>query len=237
MRDFDRVVVVVPAHNEVEALPGCLRSVRVAANRLPVPALVVVVLDACDDGSAELAGKYGPGVHFVEVDERNVGAARSAGFDYAKSVVGVPESRCWYASTDADCRVDPDWLVRQTAADADMVLGVVRVPVWRHLPREVAQRYLRAYQQKGPHHNHIHGANLGCRADAYRRVGGFAALKTGEDVDLVAKFEQRGYRINRDARLSVATSDRTSGRAPGGFADHLKRLSHAVRARPASGMT
>jgi hypothetical protein len=41
---------------------------------------VVVVLDACDDGSAGMTGQFGQDVHFIAVDERNVGAARAAGF-------------------------------------------------------------------------------------------------------------------------------------------------------------
>ena len=50
-----QVVVVVPAHNEVANLPGCIASVRVAAAAVPVPVLTVVVLDHCDDGSEDLS--------------------------------------------------------------------------------------------------------------------------------------------------------------------------------------
>ena len=39
-----------------------------AAACLPVPVLTVVVLDACDDDSASLAGQFGTDVHFVLVD-------------------------------------------------------------------------------------------------------------------------------------------------------------------------
>ena len=94
---------------------------------------------------------------------------------------------------------------------------------------EVARRYLHRYRSKGPGHNHIHGANMGFRADAYWHVGGFSALATGEDVELVERFEAAGLRIHRDASLSVATSDRRDGRAPGGFAHHLRGLSASMR--------
>ena len=147
---------------------------------------------------------------------------------------GVDPARIWYATTDADSAVPADWLLRMTASDADMVLGVVRVPAWRHYPAEVARRYLRAYQSKGPGHNHIHGANMGFLADAYWAVGGFRALPTGEDVELVDRFEAAGLRIHRDADLSVATSDRRHGRAPGGFAKHLRELSSSVFKKTAS---
>jgi glycosyltransferase involved in cell wall biosynthesis len=232
MTELDQAVVVVPAHNELEHLPRCLRALTTASRRLTMPVLMVVVLDACDDGSDSLAEQFGPEVHFVSIDAGNVGAARAAGFEHARSVCGSVESkRTWFATTDADSVVSGEWLARMTAADVDMVLGTVRVPVWRHFNVEVARRYLHGYHSKGQGHNHIHGANMGFRADAYWKVGGFQALATGEDVDLVERFEAAGMRIHRDAELSVATSDRRDGRAPGGFAHHLRELSGAVLRR------
>ena len=226
--------VVVPAHNEAGFLGGCLRSVLTATTCLPFPTQIVTVLDNCDDDSAELASLFGSDVHFVEINAGNVGAARAVGFSYAKSIGRVDDSHMWYATTDADSRVGLDWLLRQIAAAADMVLGVVHVPVWRHHPPAVAARYLANYRSEGPDHDHIHGANLGFRADAYWRVGGFAALESGEDVDLVRRFEHSGYVVHRDAGLSVATSDRPTARAPKGFGHHLSQLSRAVLA-PAAG--
>jgi glycosyltransferase involved in cell wall biosynthesis len=225
MTDVEQVVVVVPAHNELEHLPSCLCALTTAALCLPEPVLIVVVLDACDDGSERLAGEFGPDVHLVSVDAGNVGAARAAGFEYARDRCAAgAAAHTWYATTDADSTVNAQWLLRMTSVDADMVLGIVRIPVWRHFTAEMARRYLHAYHSEGPGHNHIHGANMGFRADAYWRVGGFRALPTGEDVELVERFEAAGMRIHRDAKLSVATSDRRRGRAPGGFAQHLRDL-------------
>jgi glycosyltransferase involved in cell wall biosynthesis len=231
---YEQAVVVIPAHNESKNLPECLKAMVTAAACLRVPALMVVVLDACDDQSRYLAGEFGADVHFVEVEVRNVGAARRAGFEYARGGCSeqlTDESRIWYATTDADSRVDADWLVRQTESDADMVLGVVRIANWRRVPATVAQSYLKAYRAKrrGREHGHVHGANMGFRADAYWRVGGFAALATGEDVDLVRRFELQGCRVHRDDRLSVVTSARQAGRAPRGFAKHLRSVGRRAR--------
>jgi glycosyltransferase involved in cell wall biosynthesis len=232
--ELAKAVVVVPAHNERERLPRCLRALATAAVCLPVPVLTVVVLDSTDDGSDGLVGQFGHDVHFVAVDAGNVGAARAAGFEYARtSSDGIEPTDIWYATTDADSVVPADWLLRMTAADADMVLGVVRIPSWRNHTAAVARRYLHSYRSKGPGHNHIHGANMGFRADAYWAVGGFRALQTGEDVELVDRFEAARMRIHRDADLAVATSDRRDGRAPGGFAHHLRQLSGSVLKRAA----
>jgi glycosyltransferase involved in cell wall biosynthesis len=223
-----QVVVVVPAHNERDHLPGCLRALASAARCMSVPVRGVVVLDKCDDGSHEFAGRFGPDVHFVSVEEGNVGAARAAGFTHARDHWPIEDT--WYATTDADSTVTANWLRQMTSVDADMVLGVVSASVWRHLPAEVARRYLRAYQSKGPGHDHVHGANMGFDAHAYWQVGGFRALATGEDVDLVERFEAAGLRIHRDAALSVATSARRDGRAPRGFAHHLRALTRRADA-------
>lgn len=236
-----QTVVVVPAHNEIAHLPQCLRALTTAALCTPTPVTIVVVLDSCDDGSERLAARYGLDVHFVSVDAGNVGAARAAGFDYARSLDddGSSPEATWYATTDADSVVDADWLLRMTDVQrhggADMVLGVVRVPVWRNFPATVARRYLRAYRGGGTGHDHVHGANMGFRAGAYWQVGGFRALATGEDVELVSRFEAAGLRIDRDAQLSVATSDRREGRAPSGFAQHLRSLSGSGTDHNASG--
>jgi glycosyltransferase involved in cell wall biosynthesis len=227
VRGLERAVVVVPAHNEALLLPACLRSVLTAAVCVPVPTQIIVVLDACDDGSEEVAQHFGADVHAISIDARNVGISRAVGFAYARSIGNVDDSRTWYATTDADSRVGPDWLLRQIAANADVVLGVVHVPEWRHHPTVVALRYTCGYQSDGPHHDHVHGANLGFRANAYWRVGGFAALETGEDVELVERFERNGYVTSRDPSLSVATSDRQIARAPEGFAHHLRQLSRS----------
>jgi glycosyltransferase involved in cell wall biosynthesis len=230
VHNYDRAVIAIPARNEQSRLPACLRAALTAALCAPIPVTVVVVLDATDDDSAALAGQYGPDVHFVTVDACNVGAARAAGFRYARSIYG-DDGECWYATTDADSRVDPDWLVHQLRLGADMVLGVVRVDDWHNHSAGFADRFFQAYDAgdtaEGAH-THVHGANMGFSARAYWRIGGFRPLCSGEDVDLVARFEAAGYSILRDAELSVTTSARTQARAPRGFAHHLSQLGASV---------
>jgi glycosyltransferase involved in cell wall biosynthesis len=87
-----------------------------------------------------VAEGFGPGVQALSIDAHNVGAARAAGFNRARTVwPDANLARTWYATTDADSRVDPDWLVRQMVADADMVLGVVRAQ-----PGDMSRRGSRA---------------------------------------------------------------------------------------------
>lgn len=228
MPELDKIVVVIPARNEIAHLPTCLRALSAATLCLTTPVLTVLVLDSSDDGSDRLAAQFAPDVHVVSVDAGNVGAARAAGFNYARTLCDDADpARTWCATSDADSTVPAGWLLKMTAIQADMVLGVVRVPVWRHFSADVARRYRKKYGAKGKEHNHVHGANMGFRSDAYWSVGGFRALQTGEDVDLVERFEASGLRVHRDSTLSVETSDRRDARAPGGFAAHLRGLARS----------
>jgi glycosyltransferase involved in cell wall biosynthesis len=74
----------------------------------------------------------------------------------------------------------------------------------------------------------IHRADMGFSARAYWRVGGFRALSSGEDVDLVERFEAAGYTIHRHTESSVSTWARTRARAPHGFACYLRQLGASV---------
>ena len=235
---FERAVVVIPAHNESANLPDCLKAVVTAAACLSMPVLTVVVLDACDDCSVDFAGRFGSDVHFIEVDVRNVGASRAAGFSYARSSAAMcgDESRVWYATTDADSQGGPGLARSDRPPPAPTWSSAWSAsPTGATFPPRRCVAICNAYRAKRrpDGHGHVHGANMGFRADAYWRVGGFADLATGEDVDLVRRFEEHHLVIDRDERLSVTTSARQKGRAPRGFAAHLRESVRAADREPA----
>ncbi|MGW4477478.1 glycosyltransferase [Rhodococcus triatomae] len=220
----DAIVTVVPVHNERELLPRCLDSITRAAELAPVPVTTIVVLDSCTDGSEEVVGD---GARLVRVDHRNVGAARAAGF----AASGLDDiGNVWFATTDADTTVPRTWFTDQLAywADHDAVVGTVRV-AWSAHSARTRRRHDAAYaRRRGTTHGHVHGANLGLRADVYREVGGFRPLALAEDVDLVDRLRAAGARIAWDEENAVTTSDRRTPRARGGFGDHLAAIERAA---------
>ncbi|CAM4520568.1 glycosyltransferase family 2 protein [Nocardia ninae] len=215
-----RIVVVVPVRNEGRLLPECLAALARAAARVDVRVRIQLVLDACTDESEQVPP---PEVEVMRVEERNVGAARARGFLHAGAACGA---ETWFATTDADSQVDELWLRRQldyARAGSDVVAGIVEVRDWAPHTPATRRRYEDEYRTSGPH-GHIHGANLGFRADAYWRVDGFQQLRTGEDVDLVTRMVADGARIAWAEDVRVITSARRVGRAPQGFAAHLRRI-------------
>ncbi|WP_410811532.1 glycosyltransferase [Micromonospora sp. 067-2] len=224
---LNRVVVVVPAHDEQAMLPGCLSALRAALHDQPVRTELIVVADQCRDGTAAIAAQAGATV--VELAARNVGSARAAGFAHA--LRGGAEG-LWLATTDADSRVPRNWIDwhrRHALRGTDILVGTVTVADWTLRPRQVRDRYEKRYRSElhGSDHTHVHGANLGCAASAYDDLGGFAPLTHGEDHDLVFRGRQAGLRIVADATCPVDTSARQHSRAPAGFARYLDTLADA----------
>lgn len=222
-----RVLVVVPAHQEVARLGPCLEALATATatarrERPAVDVRTVVVLDRCTDGSALVAARHD--VDVLAVDAGSVGAARRAGVAHARALAApLPGgATCWVANTDADSRVEPTWLLDQlahAAAGADLVLGRVALD-----PGEAHPGLLAAWLHRHPEPDrHVFGANLGVRLSTYDAVGGFAADHEHEDVRLAAAVVSRGGRVARSASV-VTTSARRTGRTPGGLAGYLTTL-------------
>lgn len=211
--------VVIPAHNEARHIAACLRSVREAAR---CPSLqgeavrVVVALDYCTDDTHAIASRLGAECIFVCAC--NVGVARAHGAQRA-----LDAGARWLAFTDADSTVAPDWLHAQLAQGSEVVCGTVAVADWSDWPPQLRRQHEAAYTDADGH-RHVHGANLGVCAAAYRRVGGFAPLPTSEDVALVDALREGGASIAWSAAPRVVTSARKNFRAPGGFGAALRRV-------------
>lgn len=228
-----RVVhVVVPARDEEALLPAHLSSLAGAVDLLHrvrpgVAVSTTLVLDACTDGSADLARSAAgghPWLDLLTVDVGCVGKARAAGVERARAMHrGIPPARVWVASTDADSVVPPDWLAHHVGVAADgagLLTGTVR-------PTGLAPDLLARWHdlhQLAEGHDHVHGANLGFTLAAYDAVGGFAPVPTGEDVDLVSRMRAAGLAWCASAAAPVLTSGRLVARAPEGFADFVAEL-------------
>ena len=227
------VLVVVPAHDEEERIGATLASVAVARRCLPssVSSRVVVVADASSDATARIARLMRrPGDLVVETAHGCVGLARRAGTHRGLSSSPCGPQATWIASTDADSVVPPDWLLGHLHAARAGFVGVAGVVdlVDHEADGHTLARFRASYATNDDgSHPHVHGANLGVRADAYLAAGGWGALATGEDHDLWRRVQQVGPTL-ATAAVRVMTSARRIGRAPAGFAADLAALDAAV---------
>ena len=220
--------IVIPAHNEQNYLHSCLDAVRLAASH---PGLrgeavcVTVALDSCTDGSlavvkqhAKLNAGTACTIDSIEVNARNVGVTRAAGVEHMLSL-----GARWLAFTDADTVVSPAWLATQLSLNVDVVCGTVAVDDWspHSVNADALHRHFLNSYNDADDHRHIHGANMGVSAAAYRCAGGFEPLACSEDVALVEALKRSGARFAWSAAPRVTTSARCDAKARGGFGDTL----------------
>jgi cellulose synthase/poly-beta-1,6-N-acetylglucosamine synthase-like glycosyltransferase len=222
------VSVLIPARNEEDLLPRCLHSVLGACASLPpeITVDIVVAVDSSTDRTHQiaLAMTKGRGT-VVRSAACNVGRARRLAATVALKRYKGRRSRCWLANTDADSKVPVSWLSDQlklAANNIEAIAGTVDIDSFHEHFSYVEQRFRDTYLvQPDGTHAHVHGTNLGVRADAYLRAGGWRQMITAEDHDLWKRLANVGAKRSSVSGISVLTSGRRIGRAPNGFAETL----------------
>jgi len=224
-------VIGIPARDEEALIGSSIDSVLASAGALDGPGSVrlVVACDSCSDATPSIAravARVDPRVEVIEGDWRSAGSCRAAAIRHALRDAGCAASLSdvWVATTDADTVVPAGWLASHAAhwSHGDhAVAGVVDLLEEHDAVRAVFGRH---YALGHDSHGHVHGANLGIRADAYLAVGGFPPVEVAEDHVLWHALRHAGYTCRSSVALRVATSARLAGRAVGGFADTLREL-------------
>jgi glycosyltransferase involved in cell wall biosynthesis len=236
------VDVVIPARNEEALIGACLESVAEAARFVRevrpggLPDIrITVVADSCTDSTAEIVAGYG-GVGLEQLEVAAVGSARAHGVRTAMRTTRVDPARHWIANTDADSVVPPNWLAHQlllAESGFTLVIGTVRPEMG-----ELTEAQRDAWHQRhipGRPNGHVHGANLGFRADLYYEAGGFHEQSEHEDNDLVDRMLALGAESVATDASEVVTSGRRFGRTPGGYAGYLRQLDSDASASPTGG--
>ena len=204
---WPKVSVVVCAYNAADTLEDCLASL----DRLTYPDYeVILVNDGSRDATADI-GRRHKRVRVIDVPNAGLSAARNVGLAEARGEI--------IAYTDADARVDPDWLtfLIQPFQTSDVVgSGGPNVVPADDPP--IAQCVARA--PGSPTHvllddriaEHVPGCNMAFRRDALLAIGGFNPiyLRAGDDVDVCWRLQARGWRIGFSAAALVWHHHRTS---------------------------
>ena len=189
---WPKISVVICAYNAADTLDDCLTSL----GKLTYPDFeVIVVNDGSKDDTEAVARRYS-NVRLITTSNNGLSTARNIGLSAARGEI--------VAYTDADVRVDPDWLTYlvQPFLHSDVVAagGPNVVPPddpW------VAQCVARApgaptqvlFDDRIA--EHVPGCNLAVRRDALLAIGGFNPiyLRAGDDVDVCWRLQARGGRI------------------------------------------
>ncbi|HEX4348251.1 MAG TPA: glycosyltransferase, partial [Vicinamibacterales bacterium] len=199
-RTWPRVSVVVCAYNAEDTLEDNLASL----DRLTYPDYEIILVN---DGSKDRTSAIGhahPRVRVVDTQNQGLSAARNVGLAEATGEI--------VAYTDADTRVDRDWLtfLVQPFLKSDVV-GSGGPNVVPDDDAFMAQCIARA--PGGPTHvllddriaEHVPGCNMAFRREALLAIGGFNPiyLRAGDDVDVCWRLQARGWKIGFAASALV----------------------------------
>ena len=225
------VGVVVPARDEEDSIGECVTAIRTSLDGCPRVGRtwIVVVADGCTDRTVARARvATGSSGEVIECVAGSPGTARRIGVAaLLRRFADTRTSQLWIANTDADSKPAPDWVEQQLLLASHgytAVAGIIRVESIDGLASGDVASLLKYYVvNEDGSHPHVHGANLGIRADAYEDAGGWKDLALGEDHCLWSRLKARNWPTISSTSSVVLTSGRLVGRATGGFADGLRR--------------
>lgn len=196
-----KVSVLVPTYQEAKGIEVFLR--QFARQTLPRSEFEVLVIDGGSrDGTQQIAAKFADQV-LVQTSE-GIGGARNDGARVAQADI--------LATTDADCRVPPDWLERivEDFADPEVVAvcgpdgpfdGGLKARFLYFFVRAI----IRVAALAGLYGTG--GTNSAFRKNAFLAVGGYRAMAHSDDIDLGVRIRSQG-RIVFDPHLDVGLSVR-----------------------------
>lgn len=212
------VTVVVPVHDRVAELDRCLAAVREPDWPEVVPVVVV------DDGSARAADVAAVcerhGAMLVRRDERGgPGAARNAALPLAETE--------FVAFLDSDCVPQSGWLATLAGHLADPVVGAVAPRIEARSPAAPDTALARFSEGRSPldmgaqpsavgsggRVPYVPTAALLLRTAALPAGGFDPKLLHGEDVDLVWRLRDAGWRVRYEPAARVEHAEPDTWRA------------------------
>lgn len=177
-----RFSILIPARNEENLLPGCLESIKAAAEPFPAQVEIIVALNRCTDRTEQIALEYGANV--VYEDGRNLAKIRNAA---AKAATGDS-----IVTVDADSRMTANMLL-----EIDRLLrtgkyvggGVMVLPERWSLGIVATGIILSAVMLR----HRVSGGLFWCLREDFEAIGGFNENWVSvEDLDFAKRLKAHG---------------------------------------------
>lgn len=195
------VTVIVPVRDRADLLGRCLTA-------LGSDHQVIVVDDASRDPAAvaEVAARHGANLIRRDING-GPGAARNTGLAEATSEL--------VAFADSDCEPPPDWISRLSAHFADPLVAVAAPRITGRAGKTTAGRYTESngaldlggrpgrVMPKSAI-SYVPTAAVLVRREALDCHRFDESLRVGEDVDLIWRLHEAGWRIRYDPSVEIA---------------------------------
>lgn len=203
---------VIPAYNEEESLPKCLRSIQLHISRSSFDIEVIVVNNASSDGTRDVALSF-PAVKVVDEPRKGLVRARQAGF--------LAASGDLIANIDADTLLPSGWIekVFEEFSINEKLVGLSGPFIYYDLSPGInllvkifyGMAYVAYYL------NHyvfkigamLQGGNFIIRKSALEKLGGYDTRLDfyGEDADIARRLQKVGQ-VKFTFQLPIYSSGR-----------------------------
>lgn len=187
--EFVKISVIVPAYNAADTIADCLVALQ---KQTRLPDEIIVVDDGSTDETAQVVERLG--IRLIRQAHAGAAAARNVGARLASGDILV--------FTDADCRPEPDWLLRliQPFDDSEIVgsKGVYRTTqsslVARFVQLEYESKYANMVRQS--YIDFVDTYSAAYRRDVFLQNSGFdTKLLELEDQEFSFRLARKGYRM------------------------------------------
>ena len=210
-----RFSVIIAARNEEENIGSLIEDIQQQHYPSHLYELIIVD-DHSTDSTAEVVKKY-PGIKLVQLTGMQINSYKKKAIETGIAV----SANEWIVTTDADCRLRPDWLSTLASYIEQEKKSVIAGPVYmshEQKPLQVFQTldFMMLQGITGAAiyknmHSMGNGANLCYSRKAFQEVKGFAGIDqiaSGDDMLLLYKISQHqpdgiGYLKNAQAIVTT----------------------------------
>lgn len=199
-----KLSVIVPAYNEQAVLPKTLLRIRASLNAAAAESELIVVDNASEDATAELA--RGAGAKVIFEPTRNIAAVRNAGAKGAQGDV--------FIFIDADTSVPENLFggIMHSLNDGRCYGGAVAVE-YDDIERTWMKWYLVGWKFWAAVFHLGQGAAQFARCQVFAAVGGYdEGIFMGEDIDFYQRMHRYAKRHGGYVRVLSDSKVVTSGR-------------------------
>jgi glycosyltransferase involved in cell wall biosynthesis len=218
MKRYTFYSVIVPSFNRQEEIRELLDSFT----RLQFPPEkyeLIIADDGSTDGTETLVREYRQQcnftLHFYRQENRGPGMARNMGMEKAKGD--------FFIFIDSDCTVSPQWLqaietdLHREQADAfggpdsyregfSPLLKAINYAMTSF----ITTGGIRGHKKKGLGKYYPRSFNMGLSREVYEKIGGFGALRHGQDIEFSHRIIQSGAKVILVPHAIVYHKRRTS---------------------------
>lgn len=198
-RDRPTITVLIPAHNEAAYMGDTLRAIEAQSI---APDEVIVVDDASEDGTGDIARAHGARVIRPAAAQGSKAVASNCGLDHVRTEAVM--------ILDADTQLHPDALEhlsddlrRGFDATSGACLPLVQRGIWargRSIEYSMAIRIFKPVQKSLGTLVVMSGCNSMFRTSLVRDLGGFSDRTLAEDLDLTWAHQLQGGKAGYNGR-------------------------------------